>query len=95
MYNLRPLDEFIGSYPDLHWREFLAGARIDEAMMSELVVMQPSFFGEVSALITTERLPAWQAWAKWRVINSLAPYLSTAFVEGNFGFYGTVLSGTP
>ena len=95
MYNLRPLDEFIASYPDLHWREFLAGARIDEAAMSELVVMQPSFFGEVSALITPERLPAWQAWAKWRVINSLAPYLSEAFVYGNFGFYGTVLSGTP
>ena len=95
MYNLRPLDEFIDSYPDLHWREFLAGARIDEAAMSELVVMQPSFFGEVSALVTAERLPAWRAWAKWRVINSLAPYLSTAFVDGNFGFYGTVLSGTP
>ena len=25
------LDEFIASYPDLHWREFLAGARIDES----------------------------------------------------------------
>ena len=95
MYNLLPLDDFVASYPDLHWREFLAGARIDEAAMSELVVMQPSFFGEVSALITPERLPAWQAWAKWRVINSLAPYLSEAFVAGNFGFYGTVLSGTP
>jgi putative endopeptidase len=95
MYNLVALDEFVTSYPDLHWREFLAGARIDESAMSELVVMQPSFFGEVSTLITPERLPDWQAWAKWRVINSLASYLSGAFVDGNFGFYGTVLSGTP
>jgi putative endopeptidase len=29
------------------------------------------------------------------VISSLSPYLSSAFVEENFRFYGTVLSGTP
>jgi putative endopeptidase len=29
------------------------------------------------------------------VINSLSPYLSDAFVEENFRFYGTVLMGTP
>ena len=50
---------------------------------------------EVSALLTAERLPAWRAWARWRVINSLAPFLSSAFVDENFRFYGTVLSGTP
>ena len=73
----------------------MAGADIDESAMSELVAMQPSFFVEVSALLTAERLPAWRAWARWRVINSLAPYLSSAFVDENFRFYGTVLSGTP
>jgi putative endopeptidase len=29
------------------------------------------------------------------VINSLSPYLSSVFVDENFRFYGTVLSGTP
>ena len=95
MYNLMGLEDFIGSAPALHWREFLDGAGIDESAMSELVAMQPSFFVEVSALLTPARLSAWLAWAKWRVINSLSPYLSSAFVEENFRFYGTVLSGTP
>ena len=45
----------------------MAGADIDESAMTELVAMQPSFFVEVSALLTAERLPAWQAWARWRV----------------------------
>jgi putative endopeptidase len=95
MYNLMSLDEFTASCPGLQWREFLAGGDIAESTMGELVAMQPSFFTEVSALLTEERLPAWRAWARWKVINSLSPYLSNAFVEENFRFYGTVLMGTP
>jgi putative endopeptidase len=95
MYNLMSLDDFIASSPGLHWRQFLAGGDIAEPKMAELVAMQPSFFPDVSALLTDERLPAWRAWARWKVINSLSPYLSSAFVNENFRFYGTVLSGTP
>lgn len=95
MYNLMTIDEFIASCPGLHWREFLAGGDIAESKMAELVAMQPSFFADLSALLTDDRLPAWRAWARWKVINSLSPYLSTPFVNENFRFYGTVLSGTP
>ncbi|HEX7210282.1 MAG TPA: M13-type metalloendopeptidase [Propionibacteriaceae bacterium] len=95
MYNLMSLDEFTTSCPGLQWREFLAGGDIAESTMGELVAMQPSFFTGVSALLTEDRLPAWRAWARWKVINSLSPYLSNAFVEENFRFYGTVLMGTP
>jgi putative endopeptidase len=95
MYNLMSLDEFAASCPGLHWTEFLAGGDIAEEKMGELVAMQPSFFTEVSALLTEDRLPAWRAWARWKVISSLSPYLSNAFVDENFGFYGTVLMGTP
>jgi putative endopeptidase len=95
MYNLMSLDEFVTNSPGLHWREFLAGGDIAEEKMSELVAMQPSFFTGVSALLTADRLPAWRAWARWKVISSLSPYLSSAFVDENFRFYGTVLMGTP
>ena len=95
MYNLKSIDEFAASCPGLHWREFLAGGDIAEEKMAELVAMQPSFFTEVSALLTEDRLPAWRAWARWKVISSLSPYLSSDFVEENFRFYGTVLMGTP
>jgi putative endopeptidase len=95
MYNLMSLDEFAASCPGLHWREFLAGGDIAEEKMGELVATQPSFFTEVSALLTEDRLSAWRAWARWKVISSLSPYLSIAFVDENFRFYGTVLMGTP
>jgi putative endopeptidase len=95
MYNLMSLEEFAASCPGLHWREFLAGGDIAEEKMGELVAMQPSFFTELSALLTQDRLPAWRAWARWKVISSLSPYLSSDFVAENFRFYGTVLMGTP
>jgi putative endopeptidase len=44
MYNLVSLADFTAAAPGLHWREFLAGAEINEDTMVELVSMQPSFF---------------------------------------------------
>ena len=38
---------------------------------------------------------AWSAWLQWHVLSSAAPYMPARFVEENFNFYGTVLSGTP
>nr|WP_294693116.1 M13-type metalloendopeptidase [uncultured Friedmanniella sp.] len=95
MYNLLDLDTFVAGSPDLHLRAFLAGAGIPEGAMAEVVVTQPSFFPEVAALLTEQRLPAWKAWARWKLVSSLSPYLSSAFVDERFHFYGTVLSGTP
>jgi len=95
MYNLRTLDAFVAEAPDLCFRAFLAGAGVPEAAVADLVVAQPSFFPEVAGLLTEDRLPAWRAWARWKLVSSLSPYLSSAFVDERFRFYGTVLSGTP
>ena len=95
MYNLMSLEDFIASSPGLNWRAFLAGADVSEQAMAELVVAQPSFFVEVAELISDDRLDGWRAWAKWKLVSSLSPYLSSHFVNERFRFYGTILSGTP
>ena len=95
MYNPMDLAGFEAGAPGLHWRRFLAGADIADQAMADLVVAQPSFTTEIGALLTQTRLPSWQAWARWRIVSSLAPYLSAALVAENFRFYGTVLMGTP
>nr|WP_239579639.1 M13-type metalloendopeptidase [Microlunatus panaciterrae] len=95
MYNLMTLEEFEQAAPALHWRAFLEGAEIGEDKVAECVNGQPSFFAQVAELITADRLPDWKAWASWRLISSMSPYLSSAFVAERFHFYGTVLSGTP
>ena len=46
--------------------------------------------------VQTCALPiSWSAWLTWHLLSSAAPYLPAKFVEENFNFYGTVLSGTP
>src|SRR4030095_6364828 len=70
MYYLMSLDDFAASCPGLHWREFLAGADIAESKMGELVAMQPSFFSDVSNLLTEDRLAAGQGWGRWRVVHT-------------------------
>ena len=92
-YNLKSADEASELFPLLDtWFE---AADIVPEKRQEIVVSTPDFFAGAAALLVSESLPVWQEWLALRVINSAAPYLSAAFVDANFAFYGTKISGTP
>src|SRR6185312_16330317 len=61
----------------------------------EIVLRQPSFSTGLAGLLTEEQLPAWRDWLCWQVVHSAAGFLSGAFVQENFEFYGRTLTGTP
>lgn len=94
-YNLMTLDDLDESAPGLQIRAFLAAAEIDASAFAEVVVQQPSFLTGAAELITAERLEDWKSWARFKIVNSFAPYLSGEFVDTRFAFYGTVLNGIP
>jgi putative endopeptidase len=92
-YNLKSADQAHELFPLLDtWFE---AADIVPEKRQEIVVSTPDFFSGAAALLVSESLPVWQEWLALRVINSAAPYLSAAFVDANFAFYGTKISGTP
>lgn len=92
-YNLKSADQASELFPLLDtWFE---AADIVPDKHQEIVVSTPDFFAGAAALLVSESLPVWQEWLALRVINSAAPYLSSAFVDTNFSFYGTKISGTP
>jgi putative endopeptidase len=62
---------------------------------NEIVLRQPSFSAGLASLLTDEHIPAWRDWLCWQVIHGAAAYLSEAFVQEDFDFYGRTLSGTP
>ena len=74
---------------------WLEGIDAPHSSFAEVVVRQPSFAESLPTLITDVRLEAWKDWLAWQVIRSNAGYLSTAFVDANFDFYGKTLTGTP
>ncbi|HET9349423.1 MAG TPA: M13-type metalloendopeptidase, partial [Arthrobacter sp.] len=92
-YNLKSADEATGLFPLL--TAWFDAAAITPEKRAELVVSTPDFFAGAAALLDSEPLSAWQEWLALRVVSAAAPYLSSAFVDANFAFYGTTLSGTP
>ncbi len=92
-YNLKGRSDALALLPELGtWFDALG---LTEAQAAELVVATPDFFSGQRALLVQERCADWQAWLAMRTISSLAGYLSKDFVDTNFAFYGTTLSGTP
>ncbi|CAN7433020.1 peptidase M13 [Microbacterium sp. LjRoot45] len=75
------------------WRDAVAPGH--EQGFAEIDVNQPSFLEGLGALLTEERLDDWKAWLRLHVVRSSAPFLSDAFVDANFAFYGTELTGVP
>lgn len=93
-YNLVGWDEFATSLGPIAvpWREALGVA---DQVFTELVVRQPSFIEGARSVFESAELESLTDWLRWQVIHGLAPYLSSDFVDENFAFYGTTLSGTP
>lgn len=92
-YNLKSAEEAAQLFPLLASWFDAAGIAADKR--SELVVSTPDFFAGARSMLETVPLGSWQEWLALRVLSAAAPYLSAAFVDADFAFYGTALSGTP
>jgi putative endopeptidase len=94
-YNLRTWDETVAlAGVDLNpWREGIAPGYPDA--FAEVVVYQPSFLESLATTLTDDRLQDWKAWLRFKVVHTAAAFLSDPFVEENFSFYGTQLTGVP
>ncbi|WP_295103874.1 M13 family metallopeptidase, partial [uncultured Microbacterium sp.] len=75
------------------WRDAVAPGHPEA--FAEVVVSQPSFLEGLGSLLTAERLDEWKAWLRAQVVHAAAPYLTDDFVQENFSFYGTELTGVP
>jgi putative endopeptidase len=92
-YNLFTWTDALSAGPDLSG--WLAALDPPAGAFGEIVLRQPSFSAGLASLLTAERVQAWRDWLCWQVIHSAAGYLSEAFVQESFDFYGRTLTGTP
>ncbi len=79
--------------PGYDWNAYLAAAGV-KGKVDSLVVSQPSYITGFSRLLQQTPLPVWKSYFRYHVLSEYAPYLSKSFVDENFAFYGSVLSGT-
>ncbi|HET6651776.1 MAG TPA: M13-type metalloendopeptidase [Nocardioides sp.] len=94
-YNLRTLADLKQAAPAFDWDAWATALGADEATLAEVCVRQPSYFEHLSTVLEEVSLEDWKAWAAIRVIRSASSYLSAAFVDESFDFYGKTLNGTP
>ncbi|WP_091227663.1 M13 family metallopeptidase [Microbacterium sp. 3J1] len=94
-YNLKTWDEIqeLAGVDLTPWRDAVAPEHPEA--FAEVVVSQPSFLEGLGGLLVAERLDDWKAWLRAQVVHAAAPYLTDDFVQENFSFYGTELTGVP
>lgn len=90
-YNKMNQQDLNNLAPSFQWKSFFT--RAGWSQPGEVNVGQPEFFKEVNVMQNEVPLSTWKNYLKWRVVNAAAPYLSSVFVQENFKFYGTALTG--
>jgi putative endopeptidase len=94
-YNKKSFAELTSLTPDFDWQLWITSSQTPSRVLEQVVVRQPSYFEGLSKLLASFDLPRWRSWLTWHLISGASPYLSSKFVDENFAFYGTTLSGIP
>jgi putative endopeptidase len=92
-YHMMTLAELQSEAPGLAWKSYFDGIGLGD--LKEVNVGQPAFFKEVGAMATSVPLEDWKTYLRWHLLNACADKLSPPFVEEDFHFNGTVLTGVP
>ena len=77
--------------PSFRWKEYFA--RAGQPGLHSLNVTAPEFFKAMDSALKNEDLESWKAYLRWHLVHANAPYLSSAFVDADFDFFGKTLGG--
>ncbi len=94
VYNKVQIADLDSIAPGFDWKTLLAESHV-AGKVEYVIISQPSYFKGMAELIKNTPMPVWKTYFRWHLLHAEAPYLSKAFVDENFAFYGTALRGTP
>ena len=81
------------AYPGVDWAALLTATGVQD--QKELIIAHPSAIIGTGKLLQSQPLETWKDYLLFHTLKSAAPLLPKAFVDENFAFSGTVLSGQP
>jgi endothelin-converting enzyme/putative endopeptidase len=91
LYHKMKRRELEGISPSFRWKEYFSLA--GQPGLQSLNVAAPEFFKTMDAALKKESLENWKAYLRWHLVDANAPYLSSAFVDADFDFFGKTLTG--
>jgi predicted metalloendopeptidase len=80
--------------PGFDWNAWLAASGI-AGKADYVIVSQPSYLKGMAEVLNRVPLETWKTYLRLHTVNGYASYLSKAFVDQRFAFFGTTLSGAP
>ena len=90
-YHKMTVDELQKLTPHFDWKTYFAAIGLKTP--AYLDVGQPDFFTALESQLKDAPAADWQAYLRWQLVHGAAPFLSKLFVDENFDFYGTTLTG--
>lgn len=79
-------------YKRLQLAEFLEAQGVKDDSVS---IANPALFAQLDNLVGSLKPDQWKAYLRWRVGDSMAPYLAKPFREAEYDFRGRLLGGRP
>src|SRR5215468_154404 len=86
LYHKMTVEEFQRLSPEFSWHAYFTKVGLPE--LPSLNVETPAFFQKISNVIRKENLGAWKAYLRWHLVHGNARFLSSAFVNEDFNFFG-------
>ena len=95
MYNPVDVAGLEAMAPGFPWTAWLEGTAPERGagIFDRVIVRQPSFVAQLGRLWQEWSEEQIRIWQSWRIVSKRAPFLPRPFVEENFRFYSTALSG--
>lgn len=90
-YNKMPIAKVKELTPSIDWKAYLADSYASQ--LDTLIVAQIKFMQRTEELLKKVTIADWKTYLRWQLLNYSASYLSDAFVEQNFDFFGRTLQG--
>jgi putative endopeptidase len=77
--------------PNFPWTRFFESQKVATPEWFSLGI--PGFHQEVSRMLADVPVAQWQSWLRFKLLDDASPYLSDAFANERFDFYGKTLQG--
>jgi len=79
--------------PGVDWDAWAHELKGPDGLLDRVIVRQPEYLEVLSQALVPQELPAWRDWLALQLIDGCAEMLPKDFVDEDFAFHGTVLTG--
>jgi endothelin-converting enzyme/putative endopeptidase len=93
LFHKMNLQALRGLTPGFEWNDYLGTLGL--SAVRTFNVTEPDFFAEAAKQLQAQSLDDIKTYLRWHTARAFAPYLSSAFVNENFGFFSGTLRGVP